>query len=419
MRPLHTLCTQVTLLWAASYIAMSALPASGMAPQLEPGARPLQLVEDMAPGPLREQLAACAGGSFRRNTFSIGHRGAPLGYPEHTRESYLAAARQGAGVIECDVTFTGDRELVCRHSQCDLHTTTDILAIPDLAAKCSEPFQPAVFEDGRRSAPATAKCCTSDLSLAEFRRLRGKRDSAHPEALTAAQYMFGPDGSSEPVRGTLLTHAESIALFDELGVAMTPELKKPLVDMPDGFSQADFASRMIAEYRAAGVMPSRVWPQSFSLDDVLYWIAEEPDFGRQAVYLDGRYSTRGFDHENPDTWEPGMQALANRGVRIIAPPLWKLLTVREGRIVPSAYALAARRAGLQIMAWSLERSGPLVDGGGWYYRSISDVIDREGDVMEVLHVLASDVGVRAVFSDWPATVTYYANCMGINPDSPG
>ena len=48
-----------------------------------------------------------------------------------------AAARMGAGVIECDVTFTKDRQLVCRHSQCDLHTTTNILSLPALAAKCT------------------------------------------------------------------------------------------------------------------------------------------------------------------------------------------------------------------------------------------------------------------------------------------
>ena len=39
-------------------------------------------------------------------------------FPEHTLESYKAAAIQGAGIIECDVTFTMDRELICRHSQC-------------------------------------------------------------------------------------------------------------------------------------------------------------------------------------------------------------------------------------------------------------------------------------------------------------
>jgi glycerophosphoryl diester phosphodiesterase len=26
-------------------------------------------------------------------------------------------------------------------------------------------------------------------------------------------------------------------------------------------------------------------------------------------------------------------------------------------------------------------------------------------------VLAKDVGILGIFSDWPATVTYYANCV--------
>ena len=51
----------------------------------------------------------------------------------------------GAGVLECDVTFTRDGELVCRHDQCDLHTTTNIL-VTDLASKCSVPFSPAEFD---------------------------------------------------------------------------------------------------------------------------------------------------------------------------------------------------------------------------------------------------------------------------------
>jgi glycerophosphoryl diester phosphodiesterase len=33
--------------------------------------------------------------------------------------------------------------------------------------------------------------------------------------------------------------------------------------------------------------------------------------------------------------------------------------------------------------------------------------------MEVLDVLGRDIGVKGVFSDWPGTVTYYANCMDL------
>ena len=101
-------------------------------------------------------------------------------------------------------------------------------------------------------------------------------------------------------------------------------------------------------------------------------------------------------------------------MNIIAPPLWMLVTTdRRNRIVASPYARAARNAGLDIIAWSLERSGPLVNGGGWYYQSVTDAINNDGDMLTVLDVLAREVGVIAVFSDWPATTTFYANCMGL------
>src|SRR5204863_266333 len=123
------------------------------------GPRPFCLVENMDPGPLKSKLESCSKGPFHTSDFSIAHRGAPLQFPEHTKESYEAAARMGAGVIECDVTFTKDRQLVCRHSQCDLHTTTDILARPELAAKCSQGFSPADPATGKK---ATAKSFSYD-----------------------------------------------------------------------------------------------------------------------------------------------------------------------------------------------------------------------------------------------------------------
>jgi glycerophosphoryl diester phosphodiesterase len=55
----------------------------------------------------------------------------------------------------------------------------------------------------------------------------------------------------------------------------------------------------------------------------------------------------------------------------------------------------------------------LVDGGGWYFQTVTDAINNSGDTYTVLDVLAHDVGVIGIFSDWPATVTYYANCMGL------
>ena len=108
-----------------------------------------------------------------------------------------------------------------------------------------------------------------------------------------------------------------------------------------------------------------------------------------------------------------MAELKARGVTTIAPPLWVLLTLDGDRIVPSPYAAEARAAGLGILTWTLERSGPLDGGGGWYYQSIAPAITSDAAVYQVLDVLAREVGVAGVFSDWPATVTYYANCMGL------
>src|SRR5262245_37418893 len=101
------------------------------------GPRPFYLVDGMDDGPLKTKLMACKKGPFQRTDFSIGHRGAALQFPEHTKEAYNAGARMGAGIVECDVTFTKDGELVCRHAQNDLHFTTNILLTP-LAAKRSE-----------------------------------------------------------------------------------------------------------------------------------------------------------------------------------------------------------------------------------------------------------------------------------------
>src|SRR5262245_44895575 len=211
---------------------------------IQVGARPFYLIEGMDPGKLKSRLEQCKSGPFYRTDFSIGHRGAPLQFPEHTKESYEAAARMGAGIVECDVTFTKDKQLVCRHSQCDLHTTTNILAVPALAAKCSQPFKPA---DPVAGTPASAQCCTSDITLAEFKTLQGKMDASNPKATTVEQYINATPSWRTDLyagKGTLMTHRESIVLFKKLGVKMTPELKEPSVPMPfDGYTQQSYAQQ--------------------------------------------------------------------------------------------------------------------------------------------------------------------------------
>lgn len=387
----------------------------GRVQRIQLGPRPLFLIDEMADSPLRRRLAACENGPNAPTAFSIGHRGAAMQFPEHTRESYLAAARMGAGIIECDVVFTRDRALVCRHAQDDLAVTTNIL-VTRLAAACVQPFVPATFNaDGTLATPARARCRASDITLAEFKTLRGTMDGSNPRALTPEEFLQGTprwrtDLYAGPTSGTLLTHRESIELFQSLDVAMTPELKTPSVPMPfNGFTHDQLRQKLIDEYVSADVRPGQVWPQSFDRADVLYWIENEPRFGKQAVLL----LDAGTTADLPRASE--LADYTSAGVNIVAPPIFALLDL-DGRnaIVASDFARDVKAAGLDIIPWTLERSGVLADGGGgFYYQTIEPALAREGDVYRVLDVLAQKVGIIGIFSDWPATVTYYANCLGL------
>jgi glycerophosphoryl diester phosphodiesterase len=75
----------------------------------------------------------------------------------------MAGVKMGAGILECDVSFTKDRGLVYRHSLYDLHTTTNILLKPELAKKYTVPFTPT-----NATSPANALCYTSDIIVAKY-----------------------------------------------------------------------------------------------------------------------------------------------------------------------------------------------------------------------------------------------------------
>ena len=378
------------------------------------GPRPFYLVQGMDEGKLKDRLMQCENGPFYRTDFSIGHRGAAMQFPEHSDASYRAAARMGAGIVECDVTFTKDGELVCRHSECDLQTTTNIVAT-DLNSKCTVPWT----GPGQNPRP---QCCTSDLTLDEFKSLKPKMDASNPSATTAEGYQGGTASWRTDLytgQAKVMTFKESIALNQELGVKHTPELKgadyQDRVDAIFG-SQAAYAQKFIDELRNAGVSPKDAWVQSFNKDDILYWIKNEPRFGKQAVYLDSIDPT--VTPAIPRQTLDELKQLKQNGVRIIAPPMWALLSVNHaGEVVPSEYANDIRKAGLDIITWTFERAD-LRKGAskaGWYYQFDPEgkAIKKDSDMYKALDVLARKVGILGIFSDWPATVTYYANCMDL------
>lgn len=411
------LAAAATILLVAALSGCAAAGRGGFTPSegtVQLGPRPFYLLDRLEAGPLRERLEACRQGPFRPSRFSIGHRGAPLQFPEHTRASYRAAAVLGAGKLECDVTFTRDRVLVCRHSQCDLATTTNLLSTP-LADRCREPFEPAAG-----SRPASATCCTHDYAFEELTTLEARMDAANgsatrPEAFASSTPAVRTDLYSTGER--ILSHAESIALADALGLDMTPELKTPKAEMPfeGDYTVAAFADQLVDEYRAAGIPPSRVRMQTFDPDVIRHWLRTAPDYAANAVWLVAATPEhRALEAE-------ALAALREEGFRTLAPPTSMLLDLDdEGRIVASAFAKRVKAAGLALVAWTLERSGRIRDGTiegrrrDFYLDPVLPALSNDGDVYRVIHALHTEVGVEAIFSDWPAAVTFYANCMGLD-----
>ena len=211
---------------------------------------------------------------------------------------------------------------------------------------------------------------------------------------------------------TLLTHTESIALFKTLGAKMTPELKAPSVTMPfDGFTQEAFAQKMIDEYKAAGVVAARrvsavVRHERRALLD------QERAALRQAGRLPGRRQRAGRSAELGELAGYKAAGHQHRGRRRRS----RCSTLdASGRIVPSEYAQVAKAAGLDIITWTLERSGILADGNnGFYYQTIrfSDPARGRPDA-GARRARQEASASRGVFSDWAAPVTFYANCMGL------
>jgi glycerophosphoryl diester phosphodiesterase len=149
---------------------------------------------------------------------------------------------------------------------------------------------------------------------------------------------------------------------------------------------------------------------------VLYWIRNEPLFGRQSVYLDDIDPTA--NPPAPRISVDELRTLRRQGVRILAPPIPALLDVdSSGEVVPSQYAREIRSLGFDIITWTLERSdlrkGASEAGFYYYFDPQGEAIRKDSDVYKALNVLARQVQIRGIFSDWPATVTYYATCMDL------
>jgi len=141
--------------------------------------------------------------------------------------------RSGAGLIECDASVTRDGELVCRHSTCDLATTTDIVAQhPAMLSRCSRPWRAATPATAAAPAtPAEVECCTYDFSLSELAVLCATMDSLVDRNATRREgYLLGPPAFRSAYLARARCHplvplARFLERAREWRVGVVPELK--------------------------------------------------------------------------------------------------------------------------------------------------------------------------------------------------
>jgi glycerophosphoryl diester phosphodiesterase len=173
------------------------------------------------------------------------------------------------------------------------------------------------------------------------------------------------------------------------------------------------------------VRPADAYPQSFNPNDVLYWVRNTA-YGAQAVFLvDYNASTDNIVLFNTSGQQlvgraeqlAFFRTLRRAGVRIIAPSIPALLSVQGNRVVPSSLARELTAMGFDLITWSFERAdlrkGAAAAGSYYDFDPTGAAIRKDSDMYKALDVLARELKVIGVFSDWPATVSYYASCMNL------
>ena len=102
--------------------------------------------------------------------------------------------------------------------------------------------------------------------------------------------------------------------------------------------------------------------------------------------------------------------------------MFALLAVNSSNeIVPSQYALDIKALGFDIITWTFERAdlrkGAAKAGFYYLFDPQGKAVRKDSDMYKALDVLARQVGIIGIFSDRAATVTYYANGMGLRKEN--
>ena len=230
---------------------------------------------------------------------------------------------------------------------------------------------------------------------------------------------------------TLVTLRESIRLNKRNGVKHTPELKAgDAATIAKVFgSQEKYAQELADVLQDEGVDPDDAWPQSFNANDVLDWIARTR-YGKQAVFLVDYNDVT----NNIVLFDTNGKQLVNRADQLAFFAELRKRKSKHHRPRDAGAPRRQRRPRGALAArektsrpWASTSSpglssaptcarGSLASRAGFYwdFDPTASVIKTDGDMYKALDVLAREVKILGIFSDWPATVTYYANCMGLD-----
>jgi glycerophosphoryl diester phosphodiesterase len=315
--------------------------------------------------------------------FVIGHRGCSGERPEHTMASYTRAIEQGADAIEPDLVMTRDGVLVCRHEN-EISGTTDVASHPE-------------FADRRRSATVDGVTATGwwteDFTLAELKTLRCK------ERLPTLR----PESAAFDGQDQILTWAEALALAQQHGVKIVPELKH--VAYMKGVN-LDPLPPFIATVREAGgqIAADGVIVQCFEKDPLVQ-LASMSSIRWQCVQL-MQLNSGPVDH--PDlTYAQMITDDGLRGVKDYAIGIGvekAMIVPRDNTnhaLPPTDLITRAHAAGLKVFVWTFRAENLFLPvelqlGDA----SAPDHMRLHGDLTSELRQFYA-LGVDGVFSDFP------------------
>ena len=362
-------------------------------------------------------------GRSRKPIFDWPPRRCPLQFPEHTKESHEAGARMGAGILECDVTFTRDGELVPPRSVRPAHDDE----YPADSRSGGE-MHPTILAGGVRCPRAPHEGRIGALlhqrpDRGRVQRLKGKMDASNPNARGTRI----PGGTANwrtdlySTGGTLLTHKESIELIKALDGKYARSSKGPTVRRRYRSNRCSAPRRIRAgdDQRLQG----GAGPTLESLGAVVQQSRRaDVDPDRSAVRSPGRvlWTMRMFRpmfRAQPICSAMPKRASASlrRRCGCCCPPATAGLCRRNTQRTPRPPASTSSPGRSNARA---NRGRGAADPG--HHESVVLLPDdprrpaqRRRHHAATLDVLARDVGILGIFSDWSGTVSYYASCMGL------